>query len=214
MELGYARVSTSTQDLARQIDALTKAGIDPANIYVDKKSGATTEHPGLLALLAYARTGDVIVVHTLDRIARTVFLPPCGRHFTELRIETARVPPHVAAAGIGRVPLSDTGGCGQWSAGHHSPSPRWGFLACLTEGSLFGVVLYLLLGVASTLGLLIGLHEVAASAADTDHLVATAPDEPNSATSITSEQLCEDRGLRSSGANADPRPRPRSLSNP
>ncbi len=145
-------MSTSTQDLARQIDALTKAGIDPANIYVDKKSGATTEHPGLLALLAYARTGDVIVVHTLDRIARTVFLPPCGRHFTELRIETARVPPHVAAAGIGRVPLSDTGGCGQWSAGHHSPSPRWGFLACLTEGSLFGVVLYLLLGVASTLG--------------------------------------------------------------
>ncbi|UOT03891.1 MULTISPECIES: recombinase family protein [Rhodococcus] len=69
MELGYARVSTSTQDLARQIDALTKAGVDPANIYVDKKSGATTEHPGLLA---YARTGDVIVVHTLDRLGRTV----------------------------------------------------------------------------------------------------------------------------------------------
>ncbi|MGV9870582.1 recombinase family protein [Rhodococcus koreensis] len=72
MELGYARVSTTKQDLARQIDALTKAGIDQANIYVDKKSGATTERPGLQALLGYARTGDVIVAHTLDRLGRTV----------------------------------------------------------------------------------------------------------------------------------------------
>ncbi|MEZ5151213.1 recombinase family protein [Rhodococcus zopfii] len=72
MELGYARVSTSKQDLARQIDALTKAGIDPANVYVDKKSGATTERSGLQALLGYAREGDVIVVHTLDRLGRTV----------------------------------------------------------------------------------------------------------------------------------------------
>ncbi|MFI2637048.1 recombinase family protein, partial [Streptomyces collinus] len=38
MELGYARVSTTKQELDRQIDALSKAGIDPANIYVDKKS--------------------------------------------------------------------------------------------------------------------------------------------------------------------------------
>ncbi|QSE87873.1 recombinase family protein (plasmid) [Rhodococcus pseudokoreensis] len=72
MELGYARVSTSKQDLARQIDALTKAGIEQAHIYVDKKSGATTERPGLQALLGYARGGDVIVVHTLDRLGRTV----------------------------------------------------------------------------------------------------------------------------------------------
>lgn len=70
--MGYARVSTSKQDLARQIDALTKAGIDPANVYVDKKSGATTERSGLQALLGYAREGDVIVVHTLDRLGRTV----------------------------------------------------------------------------------------------------------------------------------------------
>ncbi|MEU2229130.1 recombinase family protein, partial [Streptomyces sp. NPDC018347] len=58
MELGYARVSTSKQDLTRQIDALAKAGIDPANIYVDKKSGTTTERPGLQALLECARGGD------------------------------------------------------------------------------------------------------------------------------------------------------------
>ncbi|MCU1609767.1 MAG: Resolvase domain protein, partial [Pseudonocardiales bacterium] len=35
-------------------------------------SGATTDRPGLRALLDYARGGDVIVVHTLDRLGRTV----------------------------------------------------------------------------------------------------------------------------------------------
>ncbi|MCD2119043.1 recombinase family protein [Rhodococcus pyridinivorans] len=69
---GYARVSTTRQDLDRQIDALTTAGVDPQRIYVDKKSGATTDRPGLVALLEYARDGDIIVVHTLDRLGRTV----------------------------------------------------------------------------------------------------------------------------------------------
>ncbi len=72
MELGYARVSTTKQDLDRQIDALTAVGIAPARIYVDKKSGATADRPGLKVLLGYARDGDVIVVHTLDRLGRTV----------------------------------------------------------------------------------------------------------------------------------------------
>ena len=72
MELGYARVSTAKQDLDRQIDALRQVGIAAERIYVDKKSGATTERPGLTAALAYAREGDVIVVHTLDRLGRTV----------------------------------------------------------------------------------------------------------------------------------------------
>jgi hypothetical protein len=71
MELGYARVSTTKQDLDRQIDALT-AGIAPGHVYVDKKSGATVDRPGLRALLDYCRGGDVIVVHTLDRLGRTV----------------------------------------------------------------------------------------------------------------------------------------------
>ena len=72
VELGYARVSTTKQDLGRQIDALTVAGIASGHIYVDKKSGATTDRPGLKALLDYARPGDVIVMHTLDRLGRTV----------------------------------------------------------------------------------------------------------------------------------------------
>ena len=72
MELGYARVSTVKQDLDRQIDALTAAGISSERIYLDKKSGATVDRPGLRALTEYARDGDVIVVHTLDRLGGTV----------------------------------------------------------------------------------------------------------------------------------------------
>lgn len=72
MDIGYARVSTAKQDLERQIDALTQTGIPRTRIYIDKKSGATTNRPGLTAALEYARDGDTIVVHTLDRLGRTV----------------------------------------------------------------------------------------------------------------------------------------------
>jgi DNA invertase Pin-like site-specific DNA recombinase len=72
LELGYARVSTTKQSLERQLDALGVAGIPDERIYVDKKSGATVERPGLTDLLAYARSGDTVVVHTLDRLGRNL----------------------------------------------------------------------------------------------------------------------------------------------
>jgi DNA invertase Pin-like site-specific DNA recombinase len=70
MEIGYARVSTAKQDLARQLDSLTAAGIE--TIFSDKKSGATRDRAGLHDALRHARAGDVLVVHTLDRLGRTV----------------------------------------------------------------------------------------------------------------------------------------------
>lgn len=72
MDIGYARVSTAKQDLDRQVEALRKEGIAQNRIYVDKKSGSTTNRPGLHQALDQAREGDVIVVHTLDRLGRTV----------------------------------------------------------------------------------------------------------------------------------------------
>ncbi|MFD9942239.1 recombinase family protein [Nonomuraea sp. NPDC059023] len=72
LELGYARVSTTKQSLDRQLDALASVGIPEAQIYVDTKTGTTVDRDGLNRLLAYARPGDVIVVHTLDRIGRNL----------------------------------------------------------------------------------------------------------------------------------------------
>jgi DNA invertase Pin-like site-specific DNA recombinase len=70
MDIGYARVSTAKQDLGRQLDALAAAGI--TKVFADKKSGATRNRPGLQGALEHARADDVIVVHTLDRLGRTV----------------------------------------------------------------------------------------------------------------------------------------------
>lgn len=72
LDLGYARVSTTRQSLDRQLDALAAVGIPTARIYSDKKTGTTIDRPGLTALLAYARDGDTIVVHTLDRLGRNL----------------------------------------------------------------------------------------------------------------------------------------------
>ena len=70
--LGYARVSTQKQSLERQLDALAAAGVEPGRIYTDKRTGASSERDGLLTLLDYARAGDTIVVHTLDRLGRNL----------------------------------------------------------------------------------------------------------------------------------------------
>lgn len=83
MELGYARVSTSAQDLTRQQAALRAHGIAEEYIWTDKRTGAQAERPGLSALLGYARGGDVIVTHTLDRLGRN--LRDCLNLVHELR---------------------------------------------------------------------------------------------------------------------------------
>jgi Resolvase, N terminal domain len=71
--LGYARVSTVKQNLDRQIDALEQVGIPRDRIYVDRKSGATTDRPVGSERSPRTRARvDVIVVHTLDRLGRTV----------------------------------------------------------------------------------------------------------------------------------------------
>jgi DNA invertase Pin-like site-specific DNA recombinase len=72
LDLGYARVSTSKQSLDRQLDALSAAGIPGEQIWADKKTGARIKREGLGQLLAYARPGDAVVVHTLDRIGRNL----------------------------------------------------------------------------------------------------------------------------------------------
>ncbi|WP_280445135.1 recombinase family protein [Nocardia brasiliensis] len=71
-DLGYARVGSTKQSLDRQLAALADVAIPDPRIYVDKKTGATVDRPGLSRLLAYARPGDRIVVHTLDRLGRNL----------------------------------------------------------------------------------------------------------------------------------------------
>ncbi|MET2012361.1 recombinase family protein [Microbacterium chocolatum] len=68
---GYARVSTTSQTNDRQLDALLAEGIDPADIFTDKISGARQSRPGLNDLLSRVRQGDTITVHSFDRLGRS-----------------------------------------------------------------------------------------------------------------------------------------------
>jgi DNA invertase Pin-like site-specific DNA recombinase len=69
--IGYARVSTTDQDLTLQLEQLQAAGCD--KIFSEKRSGTTTESRDQLALaLDYVREGDVLVVTRLDRLARSI----------------------------------------------------------------------------------------------------------------------------------------------
>ena len=71
--LGYARVSTTGQDLDAQLAALTAAGVETDRVFTDKLSGsASTARPGLAAMLDYARAGDTVVVAAIDRLGRSV----------------------------------------------------------------------------------------------------------------------------------------------
>lgn len=65
--IGYVRVSSYDQSADRQLD-----GIDLDRVFTDRASGKDTERPQLQALLAYAREGDTLVVHSMDRLARNV----------------------------------------------------------------------------------------------------------------------------------------------
>ena len=71
--LGYARVSTTGQDLKTQLDALQAAGLIRRGCSPTPLSGvAGTHRPGLAGLLDYAREDDIVVVTAIDRLGRSV----------------------------------------------------------------------------------------------------------------------------------------------
>lgn len=65
--LGYTRVSTVDQNLARQLD-----GMELDKVFADKCSGKDTKRPALQELLSYVRSGDEVFVHDISRMARNV----------------------------------------------------------------------------------------------------------------------------------------------
>lgn len=68
--LGYARVSTTDQDVAGQRLRLEQIGA--IKVFSDVRSGKSMDRPELEALLAYARKGDTLAVVRLDRLGRSL----------------------------------------------------------------------------------------------------------------------------------------------
>lgn len=73
-QLGYTRVSTSSQDAQLQLDALVAAGVQKRDVFADVTSGsrAAADRPGMKKLLAYAEPGDTVVVWRVDRLGRSL----------------------------------------------------------------------------------------------------------------------------------------------
>lgn len=73
-QLGYTRVSTSSQDAQLQLDALLSAGVQKRDVFADVTSGSKTaiERPGMKKLLEYAEEGDTVVVWRVDRLGRSL----------------------------------------------------------------------------------------------------------------------------------------------
>ena len=82
MKIGYARVSTTDQNLEMQLAALKEANC--GRIYQEKISGAKRERLELQRLLDQLRPDDIVVVWKLDRLARST------QHLLEL-VELIRI---------------------------------------------------------------------------------------------------------------------------
>ena len=66
---GYARVSTESQNLDRQLDVLKKYGVD--KIYNEKMTGTKKDRPELSKLLDRMTDGDTVVIESLSRLGRS-----------------------------------------------------------------------------------------------------------------------------------------------
>lgn len=66
-EIGYKRVSTVDQNPERQLQ-----GIQVDKLFIDYASARTTDRPQLKAMIEFAREDDVIIVHSMDRLARNL----------------------------------------------------------------------------------------------------------------------------------------------
>jgi DNA invertase Pin-like site-specific DNA recombinase len=65
--LGYIRVSSLDQNTQRQLE-----DIQVGRMFTDKASGKDTKRPQLEELLKFARDGDTVIVHSMDRLARNL----------------------------------------------------------------------------------------------------------------------------------------------
>jgi len=66
-KIGYIRVSSVDQNPNRQLE-----GIKLDRQFIDQVSGKSIDRPKLKELLDYARDGDVVIVHSMDRLARNL----------------------------------------------------------------------------------------------------------------------------------------------
>ena len=67
---GYVRVSSQEQNEDRQLIAMSEAGVERANIFIDKQSGKDFDRPNYKRLIKRLRPGDTLFIKSIDRLGR------------------------------------------------------------------------------------------------------------------------------------------------
>ena len=69
MKIGYVRVSTQEQNEARQLKMMEEQQVE--KVFIDKQSGKNTERPQFLEMMEFIRSGDILIVESYSRMARS-----------------------------------------------------------------------------------------------------------------------------------------------
>ncbi|MBU1800857.1 MAG: recombinase family protein [Actinobacteria bacterium] len=100
--VGYIRVSSVDQNTVRQLD-----GCDLDRTFTDQLSGKNTERPQLQALRAFVRDGDIVLVHSMDRLARNLDdLRALVREFTSRGVRVAFIKEGLTFTGDDDSPMA------------------------------------------------------------------------------------------------------------
>lgn len=98
MKIGYVRVSSKDQNEARQFPTMEEYGVE--KIYMDKQSGKNFERVEYKKMIANLKDGDVVVLHSLDRL---------GRNYEEITEEWRKITREIKAdIIIADMPLLNT----------------------------------------------------------------------------------------------------------
>lgn len=92
---GYIRVSTLDQNTIRQLD-----GMQLDRIFTDQASGKDQNRPQLEGLIDFARDGDTVLVHSMDRLARNLDdLRAIVRRLTDKKVQVRFVKENLTFTG-------------------------------------------------------------------------------------------------------------------
>ena len=100
MTYGYVRVSSRDQNEDRQMIAMQDFGVEKKQIYLDKQSGKDFERPQYQKLLRKIKSGDTLVIKSIDRL---------GRNYDEILVQWRTITKQKKAAIVVLdMPLLDT----------------------------------------------------------------------------------------------------------
>lgn len=82
MIYAYIRVSSKTQNIARQLEAISEYNLSKKQIYIDKESGKDFNRKNYQLMVRKLKKGDLVIIKSIDRL---------GRNYNQIIEEWARI---------------------------------------------------------------------------------------------------------------------------